>query len=74
MRDSSPAVPTLFIYSEGDRLVSPASVREYIGHLRARGYNPEEKVYGDKVGHVASYYSDPIGYMTTVQKFLNKVL
>lgn len=72
LRDSAPAVPTLFLYSTGDRLVPPEQVRDFMGKIKSRGVPVEDKVFGDEVGHTGSFFLHPKEYMDSVTSFLDR--
>ena len=68
MRENSPKVPTLFIYSIGDKLVPFEKVREYKAALKDRGVPTSELVFGVEVAHTAGFFKYPDEYIEVLEK------
>lgn len=68
MRDKSPTVPTLFIYSIGDNLVKFERVKEFKNSLRDRGVDTSELVFGVEVAHTAAFFKYPDEYIDVLNK------
>lgn len=73
LRDHSPKVPTLFLYSEGDQLVPKERVEDYINHLSNRGVPVSKYVFGNDVPHVGGFYLHSAEYGNQVRKFLLEI-
>lgn len=69
LRDLSPPIPHLFIYSSGDKLLPKQNVQEYIALLRKRQVPIEEVEFGDDVPHTASFYKYPEVYSQYIDNF-----
>ena len=70
LRDTSPVVPSLFMYSEGDELVRPTEVRAFQASLRARGVPVSEHVFDASVPHTAAFFTRTEEYVRTLDAFL----
>jgi Eukaryotic protein of unknown function (DUF829) len=68
MRENSPNVPTLFIYSIGDKLVPFEKVREFKTALKDRGVPTSELVFGVEVAHTAGFFKYPDEYIEVLEK------
>lgn len=68
MRDESPLVPTLFVYSSGDELVPFEMVKDFKSILKSRGVPTTELVFGNDVAHTASFFTYPEEYTDALQK------
>jgi hypothetical protein len=69
LRDHSPVIPTLFVYSSGDLLIPPSGVRAYKQAIEARGTPTHEKVFGDEVSHISASYKYPDQYVAMIDEF-----
>lgn len=72
LRDHSPNVPTLFLQSRGDGLVTESIVNEYIAHLRQRGIAPRLKLFDEAVPHVAANAIRYDEYAAALDLFLSE--
>jgi hypothetical protein len=70
LRDQSPIIPSVFIYSTGDRLIPKEVIQEFITALRGRGVPIVEKIFGDEVSHTGSFYLKPEEYMDFLKPYL----
>ena len=70
LRDKSPNVPSLFMYSQGDELVRPSDVVAFQACLRARGVPVTEHVFDATVPHTASFFLRNDEYVQTLDAFL----
>lgn len=70
MRDKSPQVPTLFVYSIGDNLVPFERVKEFKNSLKDRGVDTSELVFGIEVPHTAAFFKYPDEYIEVLDKHL----
>jgi hypothetical protein len=70
MRDKSPQVPTLFIYSIGDNLVPFERVKEFKNSLKDRGVPTTDLVFGVEVPHTAAFFKYPDEYIEVLDKHL----
>ena len=68
MRDESPVIPTLFVYSIGDKLVPFEMVKDFKNALKGRGVPTTELVFGNDVAHTASFFIYPEEYTDVLQK------
>ena len=68
MREHSPNVPTLFIYSIGDKLVPFEKVKEFKTALKDRGVPTSELVFGVEVAHTAGFFKYPDEYVEVLEK------
>ena len=71
LRDKSPAVPTYFIYSSGDKLVPSTCVRDFKLLLQARNIPTFEKDFGDEVPHTASFFKHSEEYKAIIDSFFD---
>eukprot|EP01038_Epipyxis_sp_PR26KG_P007615 gene7615-10369_t len=72
MKDYSPKVPLLFIYSEGDMLIPVKEVEGFILLMKKRKFSIEELQFGNDVPHVAGMSKKPKEYFEKVDQFLNR--
>ena len=71
LRDKSPVVPHIFIYSSGDTLIHSKSVKNYISILKSRNIPIlEDKEFGDDVKHTGSFYTYPNEYQAILEKHI----
>lgn len=69
IRDQSPGVPHLFVYSEGDELLPAPFIRSFRDALRARNVDVTECVFGCNVPHVGGFYIEPDTYKQKLRDF-----
>lgn len=74
LRDKMPVVPTVFIYSLGDRLVTSDKVEDFIGELKKRDFTIAAKVFGEDVQHTSSFFVKPAEYKEFIETYLRKYL
>lgn len=70
LRDESPRIRTLLIYSKGDKLIPPECIHEFKTHLESRNIEVHEKVFAEDVAHTSSFYRHPAEYTKAVEDFL----
>lgn len=68
-RNDSPNIPTLFIYSLGDKIIPKENILEFKKYLDNRNIITSEKFFGEEVKHVAAYFKYPKEYEDVVKEF-----
>jgi hypothetical protein len=69
LSDKTPNIPSLFIYSTGDKLIPPTEIQNYTNMLRKRDVVVEEKVFGDEVPHTGAFYFHTKEYCESINRF-----
>jgi Eukaryotic protein of unknown function (DUF829) len=71
MRDDSPKIPALFIYSTGDAIVEngPSYISRFKDGWVSRGIPVQERIFGDDVKHTASFFKYPDEYSKEIDRF-----
>ena len=70
LRDGTPLIPTLFMYSLGDELVEPQAVVRFKGEIEKRGVPTEENVFDKGVPHTAAFFIRTDDYVKRLGQFL----
>lgn len=70
LRDETPPIPALFVYSTGDTIVPPHTIVDFITCWRRRGLSISTKVFGDDVPHTSAFYLHTKEYKRLVDRFL----
>ena len=71
--DTFPRCPKLFVSSQGDKLVTPTHVKEFITALKQRGHDVttfKETLYGEDVNHTSSFFKCYPRYSAELDRFL----
>ena len=71
LRDRLRVVPTLFIYSRGDKLIPPSAVQEFVGEYSKRSVDAagvREIEYGDNVAHVGGFWVEGEAYKKEIDR------
>ena len=70
LRDCTPPVPTLFMYSLGDELVESQAVVRFKGEITQRGVPTEEHAFDEGVPHTAAFFTRTDEYIKRLSQFL----
>ena len=69
----APPVPTLFLFSEGDKIIKSDKIKEVANYLQERGVEVHQKEFGPEVPHVNSFrmyektYSEVLDYFLGIK-------
>ena len=74
LRDESPIVPSLFIYSSGDRLCNQSKIEEFIAARRSRGVPCRAEKFGTDVEHICGHFKYADVYKGIVKSFLQSIV
>ena len=71
LRDHSPSVPQVFIYSSGDKLLRAKYMQDYISQIKKRNVPVvSETDFGEDVKHVSSFYVKNEQYKALLAPFV----
>lgn len=71
LRDKSPSIDTLFIYSSGDMLISPNTINVFQSFWKDRKVPVQSVEFGDDVPHTSSFYKYTNEYKSLISNFFN---
>jgi hypothetical protein len=74
LRDRMPVLPSMFIYSKGDKLVPKESIEEFMNLLKKRYFKIETVEFGEDVGHTGSFYKYKEAYINKVFHFIDSLM
>lgn len=74
VKDHSPVVPMLFMYSKGDFLIHYKLIQDYMKVLETRGVSVSSKLFGEEVAHTGCFFKYPEEYISILESHFFKTL